>query len=83
MLTVGSEAARRRLPELLDRAHSGESSVIEKRGQPYAVLVPLSDVDELAAAREGEGLFSLRGSGEGLWGNDIVAQIEALRDEWR
>ena len=50
MLEIGAEAARRRLPELLDRAHAGESSIIKKRGIPYAALVPLEQRMEMLKA---------------------------------
>lgn len=37
MEKIGSEAARRQLPALLERAHEGKASLIMKRGKPYAV----------------------------------------------
>lgn len=79
MLEIGAEAARRRLPELLDRAHAGESSIIKKRGIPYAALVPLEQRMEPHAS---SGLLSLMGSGPGLWGADVLAKIREYRDEW-
>ena len=32
MLKIGSEEARKRLPELLDQAHDGRPAIITKRG---------------------------------------------------
>jgi prevent-host-death family protein len=79
MLEINAEAARRRLPELLDRAHGGEVSVIKKRGVPYAALVPLEQHRKQAA---GITLLALKGSGEGLWGEDIARAIDESRREW-
>ncbi|MEB3353558.1 MAG: type II toxin-antitoxin system prevent-host-death family antitoxin, partial [Cyanobacteriota bacterium] len=41
---LGSEAARRRLPELLERARRGEPTVIQKHGVAVAALVPLQQM---------------------------------------
>ena len=79
MLEVGAEAARRRFPELLDRAYSGEASVIKKRGVPYAVLVPL---DQRVNRDGGTKLLDLYGTGAGLWGHDVEQTIRDYRDEW-
>lgn len=76
--TCGAEEARASLPELLDRAHHGASTVITKRGRPYAAIVPLSE-------RGGSGrssLLTLRGSGKGLWGARPASAVAKLRDEW-
>lgn len=40
MITVGAFEAKNRLAELLERAASGESIVITKRGNPVAILGP-------------------------------------------
>ncbi len=79
MERIGSEAARRQLPALLERAHQGQASVIMKRGQPYAALVPL---DQCRLPAGGSGLLGLRGSGRGLWGEGPAATVAAMRDEW-
>jgi prevent-host-death family protein len=35
----GANEARSHLPELLEDAHQGSSTIITKRGRPYAALV--------------------------------------------
>ncbi|MCA9532752.1 MAG: type II toxin-antitoxin system prevent-host-death family antitoxin [Myxococcales bacterium] len=77
--TYGAEEARTHLPELLERAHRGERSVITKRGKPYAELVP---VGAQSAGKPRLPFLSLAGSGSGLWGSDSTETIERLRDEW-
>ena len=79
MRELGTEEARRRLPELLDRAHAGEASIIKKRGVPYAALVPL---DRRLHEKRGVSLIDLIGSGAGLWGDDVARTIADYRDEW-
>jgi antitoxin (DNA-binding transcriptional repressor) of toxin-antitoxin stability system len=79
MLEIGAEAARKRLPELLDRAHAGEMSIIKKRGVPFAALVPF---DQRISATASEGLLVLKGTGTGLWGQDVVSTIDHIRSEW-
>ena len=79
MLEIGAEAARKRLPELLERAHAGEPSIIKKRGVAYAALVPL---DQRIVADTSGGMLALAGSGAGLWGEDVPESIRVYRDEW-
>lgn len=79
MLEIGAEEARRRLPELLNRAHAGEQTIIKKRGIPYAAIVAL-DQRKLPGR---EGLLHLRATGKGLWGNDSTATIKQYREEWK
>ena len=79
MIEIGAEAARARLPELLDRAHEGETSIIKKRGVAYAALVPL---DQRINKNTGAGLLSLLGTGSGLWGSNVTQTIREYRDEW-
>ena len=75
--TCGAEEARANLPALLERAHHGGTTVITKRGRPYAALVPV------AAAQERRSSFlALAGTGKGLWGRRPSATIAAMRDEW-
>ena len=78
MLEIGAEAARRRLPELLDRAHAGEQTIVKKRGVPYAAIVALSQRKILKK----EGILALQATGKGLWGNNSSATISQYRDEW-
>ena len=75
----GAEDARNHLPELLDFAERGVSTVITKRGRPVAVLAPAGAFDDIE--RQGS-LLALAGSGRGLWGPDSAVAIRALRDEW-
>jgi prevent-host-death family protein len=77
--SYGAEEARAKLPELLERAHRGLPTVITKRGEPYAVLVPVTDA---RANRRGSALMALRGSGPGLWGPDASRYLDELREEW-
>jgi prevent-host-death family protein len=75
----GAEEARNRLPELLEAAERGESTVITKRGRPVAVLAPVGAIGSVSAQQS---LLSLAGTGRGLWGPDSTTTIRALRDEW-
>lgn len=76
---IGSEAARRQLPELLERAHGGEPCIIMKRGKAYAVL---ASPDQCRIPSSQGGLLGLRGSGAGLWGEEPADNVAAMRDEW-
>jgi len=76
----GSEEARTRLPELIERAHRGEGSVITKRGKPYAEVVP---VGSNTNGKPRLSFLSLAGTGRGLWGHDSRKTVKRLRDEWR
>jgi prevent-host-death family protein len=77
MEPVGVEATRRRLPELLDRAASGERTVISRHGHPVAVLVPLNATAEAGLSpsehpqrnrqRKLQNLLNLQGSGRSCW----------------
>ncbi len=64
---VGVEAARRRLPELLDRAAAGERTVISRHGHPVAALVPLSEHPQRSQQRKLQTLLNLQGSGRRCW----------------
>jgi prevent-host-death family protein len=77
--SYGSEEARAKLPELLEQAHRGVPTVITKRGEPYAALVPVTD---RRARRRGSAFIALRGSGRGLWGSEVARALADLRDEW-
>lgn len=68
--TLGVEAARRRLPELLNRAQAGHSTLISRHGKPVAALVPLGGripSDPLLRQRQLQALLNLRGSGKACW----------------
>jgi prevent-host-death family protein len=78
--SYGAEEARTLLPELLERAHRGQGSVITKRGKPYAEVVP---VGTSAGGKPTLAFLSLAGSGRGLWGRDSRKALRRLRDEWQ
>lgn len=68
--TLGVEAARRRLPELLSRAQAGHSTLISRHGKPVAALVPLGGripSDPLLHQRPLQALLNLQGSGKTCW----------------
>lgn len=68
--TFGVEAARRRLPELLERAAAGERIVIQRHHTPKAALVPLTGqapTDPSLRQRQVQSLMALQGSGRGCW----------------
>ncbi len=75
----GAEEARNRLPELLEAAEKGRSTIITKRGRPVAVLAPVAAYR--AAVRQ-RPLTPVVGSGRGLWGTDSARTLRRLRDEW-
>jgi len=75
----GAEEARNQLPELLQAAERGHSTVITRHGRPIAALVPLSKYRTGAPQLP---LSPLKGSGRGLWGKDSRRMIRELREEW-
>ena len=81
MTTVrkGTEEARNQLPDLLDAAERGQSTIITRHGRPVAALVPIA---AYAATVHQQPLIDLEGSGRGLWGKDSARTIRKLRDEW-
>lgn len=79
MRRKGAEEARNQLPDLLDAAERGRSTVITKHGRPVAALVPMEAYD--AAARQ-ESLMPVAGSGPGLWGKNSARTVRKLCDEW-
>ncbi|MBV8801153.1 MAG: type II toxin-antitoxin system Phd/YefM family antitoxin [Alphaproteobacteria bacterium] len=78
-LKRGAEEARKSLPELLDAAENGRTTVITRHGRPIAALVPIS---AFPAASGQKSLLPLAGSGRGLWGSNSTKTVAALRDEW-
>jgi prevent-host-death family protein len=75
----GAEDARNQLPDLLEAAENGHSTIITKHGRPVAAIVPLDAYD--AASRQ-DPLVPMEGSGRGLWGEDSRRTLRDLRDEW-
>jgi len=75
----GAEEARNQLPDLLEAAEHGRSTVITRHGRPVAALIPVA---EYRAGNRQQPLSPLRGSGRGLWGTDSAHTIRELRDEW-
>jgi prevent-host-death family protein len=75
----GAEEARNQLPDLLEAAEGGQSTIITRHGRPVAALVPIETFN--ATVRQ-QSLLPLKGSGRGLWGNDSSATLRKLRDQW-
>ena len=75
----GAEDARAHLPEILERAHRGETTIVTMRGRPYAAVVP---VETALPKRLVPGILALRGTGRGCWGARSVKWVARLRDEW-
>ena len=75
----GSEEARAKLPELLDAAENGKTTIITRHGRPVAALVPIGAV---RATHGQKSLLPLEGTGRGLWGKNSRRTIRALKDEW-
>ena len=63
MDTLGVLEARKRFPELLDRAHGGEETLISRHGHPVAALVPLWRRHR----PQRQALIALKGSGRDCW----------------
>ena len=81
MSTLGIEASRRRLPELVAAAHRGETTLITRHGQPYAALVPIDQAD--TKRDPPVSLLALKGcAAGGLWGAEPARTVADLRDEW-
>jgi antitoxin (DNA-binding transcriptional repressor) of toxin-antitoxin stability system/PIN domain nuclease of toxin-antitoxin system len=67
---LGVEEARRRLPELLERAAAGEAFVIQRHKKPMAALVPIGgqpSSDPHKRQRQIQSLMTLQGSGRNCW----------------
>lgn len=75
----GAEEARNRLPELLEAAEKGHTTIITRHGRPVAALMPIEAANASPRQRP---LMPLGGSGRGLWGKDSSRTIRRLRDEW-
>ena len=73
----GVEETRAGLPELLGAANrEGAVTIVTKRGEPCAAVVPVS-----LALRDAPKLSELRGSARGCYG-DAARFVGELRDEW-
>lgn len=78
MRQTGSEEARRKLPELIDRAQrDGTVTIVTKRGVPCAAIVPLSHLERDRAPK----LTPLRGSAGGCY-RDVAEHIDEMRRSW-
>jgi len=77
--SYGTEKARAHLPELLELAHRGTTTVITRHGKPYAMLAPIK---QAISQKNTASLLALKGSGAGLWGDEPSATVDGLRDEW-
>jgi prevent-host-death family protein len=75
----GAEEARNQLPDLLEAAEKGRSTIITKHGRPVAALIP---IDAYGVAARQQPLTPVAGSGRGLWGRDSARALRKLRDEW-
>lgn len=79
MESLGIEATRRRLPELVAAAHEGKTTLITRHGRPYAAIVP---VEKASERRLPTAILALRGCAAGLWGEEPARLVEELRGEW-
>lgn len=75
--TRGAEEARASLPELLDAAEEGRTTIISRRGKAVGAIVPARGVIRRKPFPD-----DLVGSGRGCWGEDSTQTIDAMRDEW-
>ena len=76
----GIEDARRFLPQIVDDALSGQTTIVTRHGKACAAIVPLDVVERTAPPTLD--FEALRGTGRGLWGDDPAATIARDRDEW-
>jgi len=76
----GAEQARNQLPDLLDAAENGRSTIITRHGRPVAALVPIAALGD--AERRQQSLLPVAGSGRGLWGKNSTRTLRRLRQEW-
>jgi prevent-host-death family protein len=79
IIRKGAEDARNQLPDLLDAAEDGKTTIITRHGRPVAALVP---INELRTPHGQLSLLPLEGTGRGLWGKNSRRTIRALKDEW-
>jgi prevent-host-death family protein len=79
MRRKGAEEARTQLPQLLDEAEKGRSTIITRHGRPIAALVPIQSYNAPALQQS---LLPLAGTGRGLWGRNSTKTLRKIRDEW-
>lgn len=75
----GAEEARNQLPDLLQAAGEGKSTIITRHGRAVAALIPIG---EFRPTGRQASLLPLAGSGRGMWGKDSKKTIRQLREEW-
>ena len=74
----GAEEARNQLPNLLEAAQKGHSTIVTKHGRPIAAIVPIEDFGARSRQRS---LLPCKATGRGLWGKSTKA-LQNLREEW-
>ena len=79
ILRKGAEEARSQLPDLLNAAELGQSTIISRHGRPIAALVPIGTY---GAAIHQQPLTAAERSGRGLWRRNSGRTVQKLRDEW-
>jgi len=79
ILRKDAEEARNQLPEFLEAAEKGRSTIITRDGRPVAALLPIEAHD--GAIRQ-EPLTAIAGSGRGPWGKNKARPVRSLCDEW-
>ena len=75
----GAEEARNQLPDLLEAAERGQSTIITRHGRPVAALMP---IEAYGAVVPQQPLIPLAGTGRGLWGKTSSRTLRELRKEW-
>ena len=75
----GVEEARNQLPDLLDAAEKGQSTIITRHGRPVAALVPM---EAYGTTQCQQPLIPVAGSGCGLWSKSSAQTLRHLRREW-
>src|SRR5258708_25436924 len=78
ILRKGAEEARNQLPDLLEAAEKGRSTIITRHGRPVAALVP---IEAYGATVRQQPLMPVAGSGRGLWGKNSTPTPPKLRDQ--
>ena len=74
-----AEEARAHLPELLDAAERGETTIITRHGKDVAAVVSIEAYQRSAKQAS---LLPLAGTMRGYWGDDSSKTIRQLHDEW-